>query len=195
MNFLAHLYLSDHKEHLLVGNFLADFLKNKEVAKLPRPIQEGIRLHRKIDSFTDKHPEVRNSVRRLRPVHGKFSPVVLDICFDYILVKNWERYSEVPLAEFTEGVYRVLEKNFSLMPPFLQERLPRMIADDWLVKYGTEKGLEFTFSRMKLRTKFPRFFDHAVESLLKDYQLYEDDFNLFFPDIIEAVKDWHLRSE
>ena len=195
MNFLAHLYLSDNQEDLLVGNFLADFINNKAVAKLPRPIQEGIRLHRKIDSFTDGHPNVLNSVRRLRPVHHKFAPVVLDICFDYILVKNWHRYSEVPLEKFTAGVYEILENNISLMPDFLQERLPKMIADDWLVKYGTEEGLRFTFSRMKLRTSHPRFFENAVESLMKDYQLYEQDFNLFFPDVIEVVKNWNLRSE
>lgn len=195
MNFLAHFYLSGNQEHLIVGNFLADYLKNKEVAALPRPVQEGVRLHRKIDSFTDRHPKVLESVRRLRPRHGKFSPVVLDICYDYILAKNWERYSVVPLKEFTAGIYLVLEKNISIMPPFLQNQLPKMIADNWLVAYGTKEGLEFTFSRMKLRTNFPRFFENAVESLMMDYQLYEDDFNLFFPDVIAAVQDWHLRSE
>lgn len=195
VNFLAHLFLSEHHEDLLIGNFLADYLKNKEVAKLPRPVQEGIRLHRKIDSFTDKHPAVLNSVRRLRPVHGKFAPVVLDVCFDYVLIKNWDKYSDIHLKEFTQEVYKILEKNIHIMPEFLQRRLPHMIADDWLVGYGTKEGLEFTFSRMKLRTSFPRFFENAVDSLMKDYQLYEDDFNLFFPDIIDAVKNWKHRSE
>lgn len=178
-----------------MGNFLADFIKNRDVVKLPRPVQEGIRLHRKIDSFTDQHPVVKNSVRRLRPGHGKYAPVVLDICFDYILIKNWEKYSSVPLNKFTQEVYEILEDNISLMPDFLQERLPKMIADDWLVKYGTQEGLEFTFSRMKLRTSFPRFFEGAVKSLMKEYDLYENDFNLFFPDLIEAVKNWGIRSE
>jgi acyl carrier protein phosphodiesterase len=41
MNFLAHLYLSGNEEHLIVGNFLADFIKNRQVVLLPRPIQES----------------------------------------------------------------------------------------------------------------------------------------------------------
>ena len=114
---------------------------------------------------------------------------------DYILVKNWDKYSDIPLKEFTQEVYKILEKNIHIMPEYLQRRLPHMIADDWLVGYGTKEGLEFTFSRMKLRTNFPRFFENAVDSLMKDYQLYEDDFNLFFPDIIDAVKNWKHRSE
>ena len=195
MNFLAHIYLSGKVPHLVVGNFLADFIKNKEVAALPRPIQEGIRMHRKIDSFTDVHPMVKKSVARLRPAHGKFASVVLDICFDFILVENWNLYSDDELNLFTKWVYGVLEDHVHLMPLFLQNRLERMIADDWLVKYGTEKGLRFTFERMKMRTNYPQYFENAVYNFFEDYSLYENEFNLFFPDLINAVKDWDLRSE
>ncbi len=195
MNFLAHIFLSGQSAHLIVGNFLADFINNKQVAALPRPVQEGVRLHRKIDSFTDAHPMVRKSVVRLRAHHGKFAPVVLDICFDYVLVKNWRRYATEDIHDFTKNTYAILEEHAYLMPAFLQQRLPRMIADDWLVKYGTEKGLRFTFERMKLRTRYPQFFDHAVDNFFKDYGLYEMEFNLFFPDLIEAVKNWDVRSE
>lgn len=195
MNFLAHIFLSGNAPHLIVGNFLADFIKNKEVTALPRPVQEGIRMHRKIDSYTDTHPMVRKSVHRLRPAHGKFAPVVLDICFDYVLVKNWKLYSDEDIHHFTKTTYAVLEDHLSLMPPFLQQRLPKMIADDWLFKYGTEKGLRFTFERMKRRTNYPQFFENAVDNFLKDYLLYEKEFNLFFPELIEAVKDWDIRSE
>ncbi len=195
MNFLAHIFLSGEKEHLIVGNFLADYLSNKQVANLPRPVQEGIRLHRKIDSFTDGHELVRESVQKLRPVHRKFAPVVLDICYDYVLAKNWQRYSAVEINEFTLGVYGVLENHLSLMPPFLQDRLPRMIADNWLVKYGTEGGLRFTFERMKARTRYPQYFENAVDNFLKDYGFYENAFNRFFPELVAAVKDWGERSE
>ncbi len=195
MNFLAHIYLSGRVPHLVVGNFLADFIKNKEVTALPRPIQEGVRLHRKIDSYTDAHPMVKKSVIRLRPHHRKFAPVVLDICYDYLLVKNWNRYSDENLHQFTKWVYEILEEHISLMPTFLQVRLLKMIADDWLVKYGTEKGLRFTFERMKMRTRYPQYFKNAVDNFFKDYLLYEKEFNSFFPDLVNAVKDWELRSE
>lgn len=174
---------------------MADFLKNKEVAALPLPIQEGVRLHRKIDSFTDSHPMVLQSVRRLRPVHRKFSPVVLDICYDYILVKNWGRYSAESIYHFTASMYGILEDYAHLMPAFLQKRLPLMIKDDWLVKYGTEKGLRFTFDRMKKRTRYPEFFENAVDSFFKDHDLYEKEFNLFFPDLIAAAEKWREKGE
>ncbi|MCB0518258.1 MAG: DUF479 domain-containing protein [Lewinellaceae bacterium] len=195
MNFLAHLFLSGNEEHLIVGNFLGDFLSNKEIANLPRPIEEGVRLHRKIDSFTDQHPIVKIGSKRLQPVHGKYAPVILDVFHDFLLANNWEKYSTQLIEEFAGGVYQVLQNHLHLMPDFLQERLPLMIADDWLVRYGTEDGLRFTLSRLKLRSSAPRYFDNAVESLQKDYHLFNDEFNRFFPEAIAIVKDWDLRSE
>ena len=64
MNFLAHTYLSCSNEDLLVGNFLADFMKNKDIESLPSNILKGIDLHRKIDSFTDSHPAVKEVNKR-----------------------------------------------------------------------------------------------------------------------------------
>ena len=48
MNFLAHLYLSGEDEELMIGNFIADFIRNREVTNYSEGIQKGIFLHRKI---------------------------------------------------------------------------------------------------------------------------------------------------
>ena len=67
MNFLAHIYLSGEDQELKIGNFIADSVKGKKFAQFPERIQQGITLHRKIDSYTDSHPIVRESVLRLFP--------------------------------------------------------------------------------------------------------------------------------
>ncbi|MBK8563470.1 MAG: DUF479 domain-containing protein [Saprospiraceae bacterium] len=187
MNFLAHLYLSGQDEHLMVGNFLADFLNNKEVAGLPPDIQKGVAMHRQIDSFTDKHPMVKQGAKRLHPSHGKYAPVILDVFHDFLLAQNWGRYAAEPLPLFASSVYEILLRHLPIMPSMLHDRLPRMVADDWLVRYGTEDGLRFTFSRVRLRSSAPHFFENAVESLTKDYNDFNEEFNSFFPDIIGEV--------
>jgi acyl carrier protein phosphodiesterase len=189
MNFLAHLYLSNGNEQLITGNFLGDFLSNREVALLPEQIRKGIQMHRQIDTFTDQHPSIHHSKKLLRASHGKYAPVLLDVFHDYILAHNWERYSQVSLATFTNGMYGILLKHKHLMPDYLKERLPLMIADDWLIRYGTLEGLEFTFSRMRLRSSQPSFFDHAVESLQTHYSALEQGFHHFFPEVIAFVND------
>ena len=59
MNFLAHVYLSGSNIHLAVGNLIADRVKGKNIELLAPEIQEGVLLHRAIDTYTDQHPLVR----------------------------------------------------------------------------------------------------------------------------------------
>ena len=188
MNFLAHLHLSGENDGLIVGNFLADFIRNSQVEDLPEPIREGVALHRMIDTYTDNHPMVRQSSARLRPKHRKYAPVLVDVFYDFLLARNWGRYHAAPLSNFTASTYQVLEEHRSLMPPFLQERLSLMIADDWLHRYTTPEGLSFVFSRMKRRLTRPEWLSGALDSLLADLEAYEEEFNAFFPEVIEFVK-------
>lgn len=188
MNFLAHLFLSCDSEDLLLGNFLADYVDNATVREYPAPIQDGVQLHRKIDAYTDTHPEVLSGVRRLYDKHGKYAPVVVDVFYDYFLAINWPAYSEQPLAEFTQGVYRILEKHIDMMPPPLQRRLPLMIADDWLQAYGSHNGIDYTFYRMQQRVSRPEYLEGALDSLIRDFEPLNLEFNRFFPDVIGFVK-------
>ncbi len=189
MNHLAHLFLSCSNDDLLIGNFIADYIKNKEVATYIPAIQEGIYLHRKIDTFTDNHPLVLQGTHRLQANHHKYSPVVIDILYDYILSKNWHRYSPIPLQDFAKNVYQILTKRYDELPQKLQQYLHNMIADNWLLKYGTYDGLAFVFEKMDQRTKFPSNFTAAVQDLKDDYELYETEFNQFFPEVMKMVEE------
>jgi len=187
MNFLAHLFLSCDNEELLIGNFIADFIKQKEVADYSPAIQKGIDLHRQIDTYTDQHPLVLQGVHRLRPFHHKYAPVVIDILFDYLLANNWSRYSGQSLDDFAHYIYDILNDRMKDLPLKLQKRLPEMIEANWLQAYGTDEGILFTFKKMDERTSFPSDFKSALKHLKLDYEAYETEFNLFFPDLIQYV--------
>ncbi|MFN7117421.1 MAG: ACP phosphodiesterase [Saprospiraceae bacterium] len=188
MNFLAHVFLSQHDEELLVGNFIGDFVRKSEDKNYPVGVQRGLELHRKIDAFTDNHIIVRESTRLLHERHHKYAPVLLDVYYDFLLARNWEQFSERNLQDFTQNVYTILEKYLPIMPPILQHRVPLMIADDWLVQYGKLEGLEFTFSRMKRRASEPSHFDHAVETLQIHLEPLEAGFLQFFPEAVTVAK-------
>jgi acyl carrier protein phosphodiesterase len=184
MNFLAHCFLARHREEWLLGSFLADYLKNAAIRSLPEAVQEGVRLHRRIDTYTDRHPEVLKGVRRLYPAHGKYAPVVVDIFYDYFLAINWARYTDEPLADFAQGVYVVLQKNAADMPPRLQENLSLMIASDWLQSYRTTGGIAYAFERMKKRASRPEQFDGVMDSLSRDHDKLNEEFKRFFPEVM-----------
>lgn len=189
MNFLAHLFLSCDDEELLIGNFIADSIRNNEVANYDEGIQKGIFLHRKIDSFTDNHAVVRRGTKRLQPLHHKYSPVVIDVFYDYLLIQNWALYAGQTLSEFTQSVYRILEKNEAMMPTRLRKSLPRMIEHDWLVNYGKLEGIAYTFSRIQARVSQPQHLEGATASLQRDLDFLMEEFNLFFPDVIQMVEE------
>ncbi|MEM9918044.1 MAG: acyl carrier protein phosphodiesterase [Bacteroidota bacterium] len=188
MNFLAHLFLSCETEELIVGNMIADFIRNREMATYHSDIQKGVLLHRQIDTYTDQHPKVLQGVHRLRPRHRKYAPVVIDILYDHLLSKNWSRYSGRTLQEFADAMYEVLRKHLPVMPVKLQNRLVGMIDGNWLVGYGSIEGLRYTLERMDQRTRFPSNFAHAIEDLQQDYGAYESEFNAFFPEVITFVE-------
>lgn len=190
MNYLAHLFLSCQDEDLVIGNFIADSIRNKEVASFSLGIQQGINLHRKIDSYTDTHPIVRQGTRRLHPYHHKYAPVVIDIFFDNLLAHNWDRYSVEPLPVFAQRMYHILTERQLDLPLKMQKYVPNMIANDWLQKYGTTEGLQYTFERMDQRTKFPSNFKNAVSHLQADFELFNEEFNLFFPDVQQMVAEF-----
>lgn len=187
MNFLAHLFLSFENEDIVIGNFIADFIKNSDVKNYSSAIQKGILIHRKIDAFTDNHPAVRKGTSRLRPHHHKYAPVVIDILYDYILANNWKRYSALSLGEFARQTYSILNKRLDEIPEGLKKSVPKMIESNWLEAYKTKDGLRFTLQKMDQRAAFPSNFINAVEHLEKDYQLFENEFNEFFPELIDYL--------
>ncbi len=189
MNFLAHLYLSCDNEDLMIGNFIADFIRNKEVKNYSPEIQKGIVLHRQIDTYTDVHPLVKKGTHRLQQYHHKYSPVIVDVFYDYLLANNWEKYSGESLDEFCESVYKILENRIGDLPDKLQRRLPTMIEHQWLQAYKTEAGMRYTFKRLSERLSKPEYLDGVVDNLLESEEEFHKEFNSFFPQVINYVND------
>ena len=108
MNFLAHLHLSDGTPGSMLGGILADFVKGPDVAALPPDILAGVRLHRHIDAFTDRHAVVQRSIHRVSAKLGWFAGIVIDIYYDHVLAREWGRYSPEPLRGFADrGTWKV----------------------------------------------------------------------------------------
>lgn len=195
MNFLAHAYLSGDSEEILVGNFIADFIRGNRYGQYSDDIIRGIHLHRGIDHFTDQHATVLEGIKRLRPVYGKYSSVVIDVFYDHFLAKNWNTYHDHSLEEHTQYVYGVFSKHKNKMPERIQNFLPSMIQDDWLVNYGEFHGIERALQRISERAKFQNNMVNAVETLKKEYKDLDKEFNIFFLYMIEYTRDFLSNAQ
>lgn len=185
MNFLAHIYLSGDNEGVIIGNFIADGIKGKRYQKFPAQIQKGILLHRSIDSYTDSHPTVRRSTKRLHKNYGHYSGVIVDILYDHFLAKNWKEYHPTPLAEYVDNFYELLRNSYEILPNRIKRLMPYMISDNWLLSYATVTGISKILSQMNVRTKGVSKMNFAVLELEEFYDEFEAEFTIFFKDLID----------
>lgn len=192
MNYMAHIYLSHEKEEQLLGNFIADFIGNKDLVDYDEKIVEGIMLHRKIDAFTDNHTVVRQGTKRLRETQGKYAPVVIDIIYDYFLCKNWSEFSDESIHNFRQKSYSSLTKQTQKLPERIKLKVDRMIDGDFLTMYDSLDGMKFVFEQMDKRTKFPSKFVHAIDTIESNYEDFNSEFLTFFPEINILAKK-HLE--
>jgi acyl carrier protein phosphodiesterase len=190
MNFLAHIYLSGKDENLMLGNFIADMVKGRQIDRYSAEVVKGIKLHRKIDEYTDSHHFVSRSKNRIRDKYRHYSGVVVDMFYDHFLARNWHHYSQEPIDTFVQGAYNVLLKNYVILPKRAKFILPIMIGSNWLVNYADLKSLKRHMEGLARRTPFDSGMEHAVEDLKIHYDGFEQDFMDFFPELTAFVSTY-----
>lgn len=195
MNFLAHVYLSGANDHIKIGNFMADGIHGKNFDEFPPDVQKGIRLHREIDSYTDFHPIFRQSKHRLHERYGHYSGVIMDIFYDHFLAKNFSKYSEVPLKDFVQDFYKVLDDNFEILTDRFKNILPILKKENWFLLYSTIEGLSHILYMMDRRTKLRSEMQFSTEELRLYYIEFENEFTLFFEEMQTFVAGKMLEME
>lgn len=180
MNYLAHLHVGGQRSEQLLGSLYGDFVKGPLPGRFTPELEAAIQLHRRIDSFTDTHPLIKQSIARFPLERRRFAGIVLDVFFDHCLARDWAVYAEQPLDAFTARVYRVLAAE-----PELPERLaliaPRMAAQDWLGSYREFEVLEQVLSGISRRLSRPQGLAGAMHELQALYQPLSADFAAFYP--------------
>lgn len=191
MNFLAHLYLSGNHPKIMVGNFIGDFVKGRNLYdQFEHEIAVGIELHRALDEFTDHHPAVQQGKLRLRARYRHYAGVIIDIFYDHFLARNWNNHHETLLPDYAEQVYRLMEQHENILPDEVKYMLSFMTKGNWLVNYARLEGIDRALKGMARRTTHISNMEHAVEDLNIFYDRFLEEFNLFFPDAKKFAALW-----
>jgi acyl carrier protein phosphodiesterase len=169
----------------MIGNFIADHIKGNHYEGFSKEIQQGIFLHREIDTFTDAHQIVRKSKRRLHKRYRHYDGVIIDIFYDYFLAKNWADYSAIPLDVYTNSVYHLFDKKAPELPKKSQQFITYMIEYNILFNYQYKEGIAKVLNGMNRRTKGKSQMHLAIEDLNLLQTELEEDFTVFFKDLVE----------
>lgn len=160
---------------------IADFIKNNERENFPLEIQEGIRLHRFIDTFTDSHPAVSEAKKIFSPLVRLYSGAFVDVAFDYFVAHY---YPENELKQHSSKIYKTLWQNEKWLPESYKRMLVRMEQDDWLTNYRTDRGIQFSMQNVLNKAKYLDKDIPVFDVFLKNKQHLQLCFDQFFPEIL-----------
>lgn len=198
MNWLAHLFLAQPTPESRLGNLLGDLVKGKARKNLHSSVQPGLKCHQAIDIFTDSHPIVKCSKRRISSKYRRFSGILIDVFYDHFLAKNWHDYSPIPLNEFTASIYASFEVYLDTLPVYASGVITRLIVEDWLGCDRHLVGIENTLTRISWRLSRRRNKQYdltpAINELTQNYTELEQDFQEFFPQLILYINHWHQSN-
>ena len=186
LNYIAHIHIGSHTQTNLLGNFLGDFVKGSQLQHLPFDIEQGIRLHRSIDVFTDSHPLIIELRQCFPSDIRRMAGVIIDIYFDYLLMQAWKRYSKTHYNIVFTEFYQQLEQ-FSLPDnSYFSKQAERLKTHQWLNEYINIETCFRAFLSIESRLKNKVIFAKKARSFIlqHDDQL-ESSFQQFYPECLD----------
>jgi acyl carrier protein phosphodiesterase len=181
MNYLAHAYLSFGQPGILVGNMISDFIKGKKKFDYPAIVQQGITLHRMIDTFTDDHPVTKEAKIIFKPYVGLYAGAFMDVVYDHFLALDNNEFTADSLDVFAQRTYAMLYSHTDVLPPRFAAMLPYMKQQNWLCNYSTTDGIEKSFAGVVRRAAYLNSSQAVYEAFLQNYKALGEYYAAFFP--------------
>lgn len=184
MNFLAHAYLSMGKSGIITGNLISDFVKGKKQFEFPERVQAGIRLHRSIDEFTDKHESTRIIKSFFRPSYRLYSGAFADVVYDHFLAKDLSVFREDgAIDQLTLLTYEDLEKHIDWLPATFIPVYRSMREHNWLGLYGNDLAVKRSFEGLVRRSRYMTEADTAFSIFLRHRESMKVAYENYFPSL------------
>jgi len=193
MNWLAHVLLSKQNIDFQLGNYLADPLKGQFWQGASADLIEGMRIHKIIDSYTDRDPIVSQSKARLRK-RGLLKPVIIDLTYDYLLTQNWDSFTSINKSTFLKHFNHDGYQRAFAFPQEPQQLVHNLTQNDRLNRYNTFEELYHGFKRIDERLSPKLLAKESAsgyfEDVLNHIESLEADFLAFFPQLCEHIKQY-----
>jgi acyl carrier protein phosphodiesterase len=135
MNYLAHFHLAQASDAGLLGALLGEYVKGPLQGAWPSAWEEGIRLHRRIDAFSDRHSSRLQFAEAVPAEYRRYAGIVFDVYCDHLLSLHWQHFERQPLPDFAARVYALLERHMAQLPPPAARMARRLIEYDVLCIY------------------------------------------------------------
>jgi acyl carrier protein phosphodiesterase len=158
-------------------------VKGKKQFDYTPGIQQGIRLHRAIDTFTDQHPVTSEAKKIFQPAYRLYSGAFVDVVYDHFLAADNREFSDESLKKFTEETYSSIDPYSPVFPQKFASMFPYMKSQNWLYNYQFRWGLEKSFGGLVRRASYISESDTAFRLFEENYSTLQECYNSFIPEI------------
>ncbi len=195
MNFLAHCLIPDRAvadvhPDLIAGGFVADFLKGPVPECLPEHLAEGVRLHRRIDAYSNAHGVIRRSCDRFPGTLRRFAPIFVDVVADHLLAQHWQRFHPAPLPSFTARAYQAIRPHVHRLPGSGRRFFNYMCEQDLLAGYRRTDAMQQALRSITRRLGRQILDEPMLAAVDAHLPGLEEDFLEYFPDLIRHASSW-----
>jgi acyl carrier protein phosphodiesterase len=190
MNHLAHALLAGADEGLRLGGVLGDFVHGAPDTMLPPSVRAGIALHRAVDGYTDRHPEVV-AARALFPApYRRYAGIALDMWFDHCLARDFGHWSAQPLSTFSAELRALLARQDALLPLDAQRFARYMQANDLPRGYADPVVLQRALAGIGQRLRRANPLADMLPLLQALDGPLQARFEAFFPQVQQFAAAW-----
>lgn len=143
-------------------NLYGDFIKGSVKKLENKKLKNAVILHRQIDNFIDNNNEVLKLKLDLYKELPKVAGIAIDLYFDHLLAKNWNKYHKQSLKDYLDDffdqvpqlIYQFEEKKQIIFHPFFKQLISRIHKENWILNYKNREGLLFACTGLSKRISF-----------------------------------------
>ncbi|MFP6836871.1 MAG: ACP phosphodiesterase [Pseudomonadales bacterium] len=195
MNFLAHCLigaqaLETEDPALIAGGFLGDFIKGRVPEDLPADLALGVRLHRRIDAYSNQHPGIRTSCARFPRQLRRMAPIFVDIIADHCLARRWSEFSDEPITSFTTRTYQHIGEHAGWLTTPGKRFFRYMIDEDLLASYLHAEAMHRGLRSITRRLDKEHLNSDLSATAIEQLEHLEIDFLEYFPDMLAHARSW-----
>ena len=170
---------------LVAGGLIGDFIKGPVPCAWPDLLQLGVRLHRRIDAYSNAASGIKRSCDRFPPKLRRLAPIFVDIIADHCLALDWADHHHEALPAFSARCYGLAAAEAHRLDENGRRYLNWVIDQDLMAGYRNydlmERGLRSVTRRLALQHLDASLLDFVAGELPR----LREHFRGYFPSLVE----------